>query len=83
MKGLATVRLIIADTLCSADCDRQLLGSIFSVKMSQCPATLGSHRESLIRAETSSVKGTGPGFEQVCSCDGAIVTTETGLLWRS
>lgn len=82
MKVLATVRLITAYTLCSADCERQLHGSIFSVKMSQCPASLGSHRESLIRAETSSVKGIGPGFERVCSCDGAIVTTGTEPLWR-
>ncbi len=43
MKGLATVRLITAYTLCSADYERQLHGSIFSVKMSPCPATLGIH----------------------------------------
>lgn len=42
MKGLATVRLTTACALCPADYERQLLGSIFSVKVSQCPASLGS-----------------------------------------
>lgn len=82
MKGLATVRPVAAYNLCPTDCERQLLGSIFSVKVSQCPASLGSHRESLIRGEMASAKGTGLGFERVYSCDGAIVTTGIGHLWR-